>query len=259
MKVATLFPFVLLITSLLYPTSSFTKEIPRGKPVQDQLEIRLPSPRHDSGTSVEKALLTRRSIRKYTEDPLSISEISQILWAAQGLTMKIENPPSSWREWKWMGGLRTAPSAGGLYPLELYLVAGNVGDLPEGVYRYHPLDHKIVRVLEGDKRTQLSKAAFTQGQIETAPAVVVISAIYERTAVKYGERARRYVHIEVGSAIQNIYLQAVSLGIGTVFIGAFSDSSVKEVMALPEEENPLGIMPLGRIGGPEEWWPSKRE
>ncbi|MCK4577286.1 MAG: SagB/ThcOx family dehydrogenase [Candidatus Marinimicrobia bacterium] len=250
---------MLLITSLLHPTSGFTKEIPQGGPVQDQLEIRLPSPRHDSGTSVEKALLTRRSIRKYTEDPLSISEISQILWAAQGLTMKIENPSSVWRGSQWQGGLRTAPSAGALYPLELYLVAGNVDDLPEGVYRYYPSDHKIVRVLEGDRRAQLSKAAFTQVQIATAPAAVVISAVYERTAVKYGERARRYVHIEVGNATQNIYLQAVSLGIGTVLIGAFSDSSVKEVMALPEEESPLGIMPLGRIGGSEEWWPSKEE
>jgi SagB-type dehydrogenase family enzyme len=208
--------------------------------------IKLPNPRYDSQTSVEKALSVRRSIRAYSEEPLSISDVSQILWAAQGITRKMETPPPNFK-YKWQGGNRTAPSAGALYPLELYLAVGNVEGLLKGFYKYIPQTHSLEKIHEADMRNEISNAAFMQESIKKAAAVIVIAAVYERTSVKYGERAQRYVHIEVGHAAQNVYLQGISLGIGTVMIGAFVDEAVKKVLQLPEEEHPLAIMPLGKI------------
>ena len=194
--------------------------------------IKLPEPRYDSETSIEKALLERRSVRDYKDEPLTLIEVSQLLWAAQGIT----DP----------GGFRTAPSAGALYPLELYVVAGNVNDLPDGIYKYKPHGHELARVVEGDKRTELCNAALDQPPVKDAAAVIVFSAVYERTTGKYGERGIRYVHIEAGHAAQNIYLQAVSLNLGTVVIGAFDDEEVKKVLNTGDEEQPLYIMPVGK-------------
>ncbi|MEJ2262568.1 MAG: SagB/ThcOx family dehydrogenase [Anaerolineales bacterium] len=195
--------------------------------------MELPEPASDSDVPVEQALLQRQSVRDYTDRPLTLTEMSQLLWAAQGITRS--------------GGKRTAPSAGALYPLEVYLVVGEVDGLASGVYKYLPGDHDLVKVGEDDRRADLGKAALSQESIEAAPAAIVITAIYERTTVKYGERGIRYVHMEVGSAAQNVYLQAVSLDLGTVFIGAFHDQDVKRVLNLPNDEEPLCIMPVGRI------------
>ena len=187
----------------------------------------------DNGeTSVEQALLERRSVRSYTGEPLTLAEISQLLWAAQGITND-------------RGG-RTAPSAGALYPLEIYLLAGDVTDLPAGIYHFIPNEHSLKLVVEGDRRQALYEAALSQGSVKDAAAVIVITAIYERTTGKYGERGIQYVHMEVGTVAQNIYLQAVSLDLGTVFIGAFHDGQVRNVLLLAEDEVPLGIMPVGR-------------
>jgi SagB-type dehydrogenase family enzyme len=195
-------------------------------------KIKLPEPKYDSNTSVEQALLKRRSVRVYKDEPLALTEVSQLLWAAQGIT----DPR----------GFRTAPSAGALYPLELYVVAGNVNDLPDGIYRYKPHKHELAMVVEGDKRTELCNAALDQPSIKDAAAVIVFSAVYERTTGKYGERGIRYVHIEVGHAAQNIYLQAVSLNPGLVVIGAFDDEEVKKIMNMEDKEHPLYIIPVGK-------------
>lgn len=192
----------------------------------------LPTPVHDSETSVEKALLERRSLREYGHEPLTLAEISQLLWAAQGIT----HP----------AGLRTAPSAGALYPLEIYLLAGNVTNLRAGIYHYKPESHALSLIAEGDQRPALRQAALGQSAVQDAAAVFVIAAIYERTTVKYGERGVSYVHMEVGSVAQNVYLQATSLNLGTVFIGAFHDDEVKKVLHLAADEQPLGLMPVGR-------------
>ena len=194
-------------------------------------EFSLPRPKFSGDVSVETALNNRRSIRDYKDEPLTISELSQILWAAQGVT-------SNW-------GGRTAPSAGALYPLELYVVAGNVTGLDNGVYHYKPKDHVISKIMSRDIRKQLSEAALGQVSIQKAPVSIVITGIYERTTKKYGERGVRYVHIEVGHVGQNIYLQAQTLGLGTVMMGAFDDKKVKEVLAL-EKEEPFAIMPIGK-------------
>ena len=208
----------------------------RGQPAQDLTHasnlIKLPEPIHESDTAVERALLYRKSIRSYRHEPLELSDIAQLLWAAQGITRP--------------GGYRTAPSAGALYPLEVYLLAGNVSDLKDGLYKYRPLTHELEQVLEVDKRTELSKAALNQESIQDAPAVIIICADYERTKGKYGERGEQYVHMEVGSAAQNVYLQAVSLDLGTVFIGAFYDEEVKKVLEIGGNEEPLCILPIGR-------------
>jgi SagB-type dehydrogenase family enzyme len=193
--------------------------------------IKLPQPYDDGNISIEKALLLRRSVREYSKRQLTLNEISQLLWAAQGITNTL--------------GFRTAPSAGALYPLEIYLVAGNVKNLPGGVYKYKPKSHTLVNVIEGDKRSELSAAALGQSCVKKSAAVIVLAAVYERTMKKYGQRGIRYVHIEVGHASQNIYLQAVSLNLGTVVIGAFDDGRVKKVLHMLNTEQPLSIMPVG--------------
>lgn len=194
-------------------------------------EITLPEPVFSSLTSVEEALSKRKSVRTYHAEPLSISDVSQLLWAAQGITRP--------------DGYRTAPSAGALYPLEIYLLAGDVTSLDSGFYRYEPESHILEKMLKGDFRDELSQAALNQEAIRDAPAVMIITGIYERTTGKYGGRGRQYVHMEVGSISQNIYLQAVSLDLGTVFIGAFYDEEVKKVLRLGENEVPFSIMPVG--------------
>ena len=196
--------------------------------------IQLPTPRFEGETSIEQALLHRRSVRSYTKDPLNISEISQILWAAQGITDNTY-------------GLRTAPSAGALYPLELYIAASNVDELNSGLYHYNPKDHTLEKISGGDKRTDISNAALRQDAIENSSAIIIIAAVVERTVVKYGNRAERYVHIEVGAVGQNIYLESVSLGLGTVMIGAFKDNALKKVLGLQNNEGPFAIMPLGKL------------
>jgi len=180
------------------------------KPLQtpsSEAWIELPSPMLDSQTSVEEALSKRRSVREYRDAPLALNEVAQLLWSAQGIT----SPE----------GMRTAPSAGALYPLEVYLLAGNVDGLAAGVYHYHPHEHALSKVVEGDRRAALSEAALGQEAIRDGAVVIVIAGVFERTTRKYGERGIQYVHMEVGSVAQNIYLQAESLGLGTVFIGAF--------------------------------------
>jgi SagB-type dehydrogenase family enzyme len=209
--------------------------------------IPLPAPRHTSETSVEQALTERRSVREFADASVSLEEVAQLLWAAQGVTEPIDDRPSTWPpEWQWMGGLRTAPSAGALYPLEVYLVVGNVEGFDAGLYRYVPQTHALEPTAEGNMRELLAGAVFRQSSITQAAAVLVIAAVYERVAVKYGDRGTRYARIEVGAVAQCIYLQAEALDLGTVLIGAFTDADVKDVLELPAEHEPLAIMPVGR-------------
>ena len=205
--------------------------------------IDLPAPRTDGTVSVETALRNRRSIRSYTEAPLTLADISQLLWAAYGITQTRENAPAFIR-----GGLRTAPSAGARYPLDLYLAAFNVTGLPAGIYWYDSEKHQLMRIVEGDRRKEVSEAAFNQSQFETASAAIVYSAVYERTTVKYGQRGRdRYVCMDLGHSAENVYLQAYALKIGTVAVGAFTDLWLKKAIGMTRAEEPLYIMPLGKV------------
>ncbi len=196
-------------------------------------EVELPAPPAESAVSVEEALRKRRSERDYADKPLSLSDVSRLLWAAQGVTSS--------------DGKRTAPSAGALYPLEVYLVVGEVDGLGGGVYRYDPRRHTLAMTVSGDRRGKLAKAALGQSFVAEAAVDVVIAGVYERATGKYGRRGVRYVHMEAGHASQNIYLQAVSLGFGTVAVGAFDDGDVKKILELPKDEEPLYIMPVGKV------------
>ncbi len=195
-------------------------------------KVKLPSPAYESSTSVEQALLQRRSVREYKDESISIAQVSQLLWAAQGITEPAK-------------GLRTAPSAGALYPLEVYVVVGNVRELEPGAYRYHPHQHELERVREGDVRAELCSAVLKQPSASRAAIIVVFFAVYERTTTKFGDAGIRYVHMEVGHAAQNLYLQAVSLKLGAGIVGEFPTEKVKRVLNAQENEQPLYIMPVG--------------
>ena len=175
--------------------------------------------------SLEESLARRRSVREYGSGPLSLEAISQLMWAGQGVTSE--------------AGARTAPSAGGLYPLELYVLT------QEGVYQYLPEGHRLERIAGDDVREPVAVAALGQSALLEAPAVFVITAVFERTAGKYGERAERYVLLEAGHCAQNILLQAVALGLGAVPIGAFHDAEVASTLGLRTDHEPLYLIPVG--------------
>ncbi len=199
---------------------------------QKMTTIMLPPPRTEGTVPVETALAQRRSVRAFAPRPLALSQLGQILWAAQGIT------GSRWP-------LRTAPSAGALFPLEIVVVAGRVSELAAGIYRYRPADHALAAVTPGDHRESLARAALGQGWMAQAPVVVAITGVVARTAAKYGSRAERYMFMEAGHAAQNIYLQAQADGLGTTAVGAFRDKAVRDLLGLPEGEMPLYLMPLG--------------
>jgi len=188
-------------------------------------EMALPEPKLKGVLSLEETLARRRSVRSFTEEELTLEEISQLLWAAQGLT-------AAW-------GGRTAPSAGALYPLEVYVATAN------GLYRYAPHGHKVIIESQDDLRPKLWEVGLKQDAIRDAAAVFVITAVYERTAKKYGGRAERYVKLEAGHACQNILLQAVALDLGAAPIGAFYDDQVQAALSLPPDHEPLYLIPVG--------------
>ena len=194
--------------------------------------VKLPRPSDDGGMSLGAALRLRRSVRDFVDTPLSLADVSQLLWAAQGIT-DTENS-------------RTAPSAGALYPLEVYMAVGCVAELPSGVYKYDPGDHELILIREGDVRGKLFRAAVSQSCVKTSALVVVLAAVYERTTSEYGKWGIRYVDFEVGHVGQNVCLQAVALGLGCVAVGAFDDADVKKVLGLSVKERPVYLLPVGK-------------
>ena len=199
------------------------------------MPIHLPSPSQKGGMPLAEAIARRRSIRDFTPQTISQLQLSQILWAAQGITDT-------------RGEYRAVPSAGATYPLELFVVCGRNGveGIDAGIYHYNIARHSLTLHYEGDVRLALARAALNQEFIYEAPVDIVICAIFERTGLRYGSRGERYVHIEVGHAGQNIYLQATALGLATVAIGAFHDEQVREVLRLDKQYKPLYIMPIGK-------------
>jgi SagB-type dehydrogenase family enzyme len=195
--------------------------------------IALPAPRLTGEMSLEEAVCGRRSRRGFKASTISLEQVSQVLWAAQGIT----GPE----------GRRAAPSAGALYALDIYVAAGGqeAGRLTAGVYHYHPQRHALERTAVGDPRPTLSRLAVGQTFIAEAPLALVITAEYERISQRYGNRAERYVHMEAGHAAQNAYLQVEALGLGTVVVGSFEDEAVSQALDLPAQHRPLYIMPIG--------------
>lgn len=194
--------------------------------------LRLPQPDFAGTVPVEQALLARRSERAFSQRALALTELSQLLWAAQGVTSP--------------RGYRTAPSAGASYPLEIHAAAGLVAELPAGIYRYRSPDHSLIPSASGDPRDELARAALNQRCVARASVVLVIAAVYARVCATYGRRGVRYTDMEAGHAAQNIGLQAAALGIGAVMVGAFDDAEVRRIAALPPDEEPLYLIPIGR-------------
>lgn len=195
---------------------------------EEGMIVKLPEPREKGGLSLEETIKNRRSERSFSEEALTIKQISQLLWSCQGITDR-------------SNGFRSAPSAGATYPLEIYLVSS------DGIFHYAPQTHSLERLGDEDVREELSGACYGQGFVKAAAIDIVICADFRRTTDYYGERGRSYVYIEVGHAAENLHLQSVSEGLGSVPVGAFSEDSVKRVLGLPKELVPLYIVPVGHV------------
>jgi SagB-type dehydrogenase family enzyme len=193
---------------------------------EDMAKIRLPEPKVKGNVSVEEAIEARRSVRGYSSREIPLEDISQLLWACQGITDKAR-------------GLRASPSAGALYPLEIYLVK------KDGIFHYISDGHLLEKVADKDVRGELAQAAYSQGYVAEAPIGIVIAAIYERVMSKYGDRGIRYTDMEAGHAAENVFLQAKALGLDSVAVGAFGDAAVARILGLPKDTKPLYILPVG--------------
>lgn len=194
--------------------------------------VKLATPRQDGSLSLERCIAQRRSVRSFSDQALAKDELGQLLWAAQGVT----GPE----------GGRAVPSAGALYPLELYAAARNVASLAVGVYHYQVSSHELLLIASGHDPEALIDAALGQDWIAGAPACICIAAIFERTTAKYGERGGGYVYMEAGHAAENVMLEAIALGLATTMVGAFSDDEVGRVLRLNANETPLCLIPVGR-------------
>lgn len=231
---------VFIVIYVLLLITPITERVESVEYVVEDNVIYLPPPRKLTNITVEEAILLRRSIREYTEDPIRLEHLSMILWGAYGIT----DPR----------GFRASPSAGATYPLELYVVIGEKGVVVEngvylkpGVYRYDVNRHLLILIKEGDFRRELAEAALGQTWVREAPVNIVVFAVFERTTRIYGERGEvRYVPMEVGHLGQNIYLLTTALGYGTVVVGAFYDNSVHEIIGAGGEETPMYIIPIGK-------------
>ena len=243
--IASVFGFILIATALfrffffsvtpanaskMTETTNF--QLPSISEQELGISFALPAPDIEGGVSLGKALSLRRSIRRYEDKPLSIFELSQILWSGQGVTNE--------------RGFRTAPSAGATFPLDLYVVVNNVDGLANGLFQYLHNSHELKMISPNIDVEALSRGCLGQRMINDAGAVVIFAAIFERTTARYGERGIRYVHNEVGHASQNIHLMAASLDLGTVVIGAYRDDEVEEILNLGENINVLYLMPVGK-------------
>lgn len=195
----------------------------------------LPAPTIDGNLTVEKAIKQRRTVRSFSDEPLTVDQLSQLLWAAQGVTDD--------------GGFkRAAPSGGALYPIDVYAVVGKDGvrELAQGVYLYDPPRHAIRKIVVTDQREEVATAALRQMWTATAPVILVLTAEYRRITKKYGERGKRYAMIEAGHIGQNIFLQCQALGLAAGIVGAFHDRDVAAAVHARNDHEPLIIMPVGR-------------
>ncbi len=197
--------------------------------------MKLMPPVLDGDLSLERALEQRRTVRSFKDVHLTMQQFSQLLWAAQGITEH--------------GGFkRAAPSGGTLYPADVYTVIGDtcVESLSAGIYHFEPRDYSINLVSGGDKRKDVALASLDQMWMAEAPVMFVLTAEYDRTTVKYGDRGTRYALIEIGHIGQNIFLQCQSLGLESGIVGAFNDKDVTRIVGAKKNHEPLIIMPVGR-------------
>lgn len=211
----------IFIAGFLFFSSSFSY-------AADDMVVKLPEPKRTGKVSLEETIERRRSERSLSGKGLTLEEISQLLWACQGITDRKNR-------------FRSAPSAGATYPLEIYLAS------IDGLFSYLPDTHSIKRLKNDDVKEGLARAAYGQSFVKDAAIAIIICADFTRTTSRYGKRGENYVYMEVGHAAENLHLQAVSQGLGSVPVGAFSDDRVKEILSLPDNINPIYIIPVGYI------------
>lgn len=199
--------------------------------------IALPPPALKGQMSVEEALLKRRSVRRYQETQLTMQQVSQLLWATYGIS---DSTTYSRRK------LRTAPSAGAVYPLEIYLMVRDVASLQPGLYKYHSESHTLTLYSSGDISKAVAEACLEQMMLHQAPASIIYTAVWTRIKARYGERGEeRYLCMDIGHSAQNVYLQATSMGLATCAVGAFDDKKLADVIKPPAGEQVMYLLPLG--------------
>jgi len=224
---------VLCMTGILQGKSPDSDDFSTAEPAQGV--ISLPEVHQEDPNTLTKAIYTRRSVRNFSDEPITIEHIAQLLWAAAGKTVDGISGPT-----------RAYPSAGGIYPLEVFVVADTVDGLDQGVYRYRWDEHALEAVRKGAYHDELTAACLDQGAVDQGAAGIVIAADYESTKAVYGPRGSdRYVPLDAGAAGQNLQLKAVTLGLGSVVIGAFDDEHLQQLLQAPDLQ-PLLVMPVGR-------------
>jgi SagB-type dehydrogenase family enzyme len=225
------------ISTLLGTLSDWGSQPPLYKTYPDAEQIALPTPGEFSGLPTGQAIRRRRSKRDYTDKPLTLTTLSDLLYLADGINAE-----------QWGTSLRSAPSAGALYPIEIYVIAHRVEDIEPGLYHYHVHDHALHVLKRGSLQAQVVRHGLQQQFLGEAGVVLVLTAIFQRLRFKYQERSYRYALMEVGHIGQNVYLAATSLGMGTCMVGAFSDDEVNAMLGVDgENEAALAMMPVGNI------------
>jgi SagB-type dehydrogenase family enzyme len=195
------------------------------------IAIELPPPSLTGGKSIEECLRLRRSCRMFADDPVTLEQASQLLWAGQGFTG--------------LGGLRTAPSAGAVYPFHVYLVAMNVTGLSAGAYAYDPDRHILSLRKPGALRPKLQKAVCDQDEVENAAMGLLLAARYERSKREFGEKGPMLADIEAGHIGANVMLQAVSLSLGVIGLSKIDAPVMRGAVDLPEAETPVYLLLAG--------------
>ena len=220
--------FLIFVCCLVIQGAGFSQDV-----------VKLPSPSYKGEVSLEEALFKRRSVRRYKDEALTLKELGQLLWSCAGKSIDGLSGPT-----------RAAPSAGGIYPIDIYVIAGDVEGLLTGIYKYGYRDHLLTSVKEGDFRKALRAACWDQPMVEKAPVSFVFVGFYDKVAKIYHTRGERlYLPLDIGAACENLHLQAESLGLGTVMLGAFSDDDVKKIIDLKRDlktMRPFCIMPVGK-------------
>jgi SagB-type dehydrogenase family enzyme len=210
------------------------KSVPLYKKYPKARRVKLPKPAF-SGKTVEQAIRQRRSHRQFTDKALTLQELVQLLVSADGLTDKNEQ-------------LRAAPSGGALYPVELYIAVHNVEGVEPGLYHFHVSDTSLELIKAGDFADSLHIASNEQETVGASPITIIMTARFDRSTKKYADRGYRYIYMESGSICQNIYLQATSMKMGTVAVGAFNDDALNKLLELDgRSEAALMMMPVGRV------------
>ena len=228
---------MLLFTALLFFSCRTVFKEPAEEELASSIDepvdsVELPLPEEVESLSLEEAFQQRRSDRDFSDQALTLEQVGRLLLAAQGHGSDVIS-----------GATRPVASAGATYPIEIYIVAGKVDGLSAGVYQYNLSEEKLVLAAEGDFRENLARAAYRQNFVASAPATIIVTAEYQRTTQRYGERGKRFVYMESGSAAQHIALQATALDLGNVIVGAFKDDKVQELLQI--NEAPMLLIPVG--------------